>query len=134
VLTVWDNFSMRRVIEPLVLFALLVTSAACHPGPLVGATRVEAGGTIAGIVSASGGSTALVGRKVTATNLATNAKYEATTATDGGYTIKVPEGRYHIEVELRSGEALSKRPADTRINNSDLDPHRDFVVTVKAPS
>jgi hypothetical protein len=46
----------------------------------------------------------------------------------------VPEGRYPIEVELRPGEALSTRPADTRINNSDLDPHRDFVVTVKAPS
>jgi len=119
---------MRRFIEPVVLFALLVTSAACHPGPLVGATRVEAGGTIAGIVSASG-SAALVGRKVTATNLATNAKYDATTGADGGYTIKVPEGRYHIEVELRSGETLSKRPNDTRINNSDLDSGRDFVVT-----
>jgi hypothetical protein len=82
-----------------VLFALLVTSAACHPGPLVGATRVEAGGTIAGIVSASGGSTALVGRKVTATNLATNAKYEATTATDGDARVQLA----HFFLELLAG-------------------------------
>ena len=54
---------------------------------------------------------------MTVTNVATHAKYEATTATDGGYTIKVPEGTYHIEVELRPGETLSKRPADTKINN-----------------
>lgn len=124
---------MRRFIKPVVLFALLVPSAACHPGPVIGGTRVEAGGTIAGIVSASG-SVALTGRKVTVTNVATSAKYEATTATDGGYTIKVPEGTYHIEVELRPGETLSKRPADTHINNSDLDPGRDFVVTVRPPS
>jgi hypothetical protein len=125
---------MCRFLKPVVLFALLVASVACHPGPLIGATRVEAGGTIAGIVSASGGSVALTGRKVTVTNVATNAKYEVTTATDGGYTIKVPEGTYHIEVELRPGETLSKRPDDTHINNSDLDPRRDFVVTVRPPS
>jgi hypothetical protein len=125
---------MCRFMKPVVLFALLVASAACHPGPLIGATRVEAGGTIAGIVSASGGSVALTGRKVTVTNVASNAKYEVTTATDGGYTIKVPEGTYHIEVELRPGETLSKRPDDTHINNSDLDPRRDFVVTVRPPS
>jgi hypothetical protein len=54
---------------------------------------------------------------VTVTNVATNAKYEATTATDGGYTTKVPEATYHIEVKLRPGETLSTRPADTKINN-----------------
>jgi hypothetical protein len=121
---------MRRFIEPVVLFALLVACAACHPGPVIGGTRVSVGGTIAGIVSASGGSIALTGRKVTAIDVATNAKYETSTAANGGYTIKVPEGTYHLEVELRPGETLSKRPADTHINNSDLDPRRDFVVTV----
>jgi hypothetical protein len=60
-------------------------------------------------------------------------RYEITTAADGGYTIKVPEGTYHLELELRPGETLSKRPADTHINNSDLDPRRDFVVTVSPP-
>ena len=71
---------------------------------------------------------------MTVINVATDTKYEATTATDGRYTIKVPEGTYHIEVELRPGETLSKRPADTKINNSDLDAGRDFVVTVRPSS
>jgi hypothetical protein len=31
---------------------------------------------------------------------------------------------------LRAGETLQTRPGDTRINNSDLDSGRDFVITV----
>jgi len=46
----------------------------------------------------------------------------------------VPVGTYRIEVELRGGEALSKQPAETHVNNGDLDSARDFVVTVKAPA
>ena len=80
---------------------------------------------------------ALANRKVTATNVATGTRYDATTGINGGYTIKVPEGTYRLEVELRDGEAVAKQPDQTHINNSDLDPHRDFVITVKraaAPS
>jgi hypothetical protein len=46
--------------------------------------------------------------------------------------MKVPEGTYRIDVELRAGEALVKRPDDTRVRNSDLDAQRDFVIGVKA--
>ena len=68
---------------------------------------------------------------VTAINTATNAKYESTTAANGGYTIKVPEeGRYRIEVELRDGEVVAKGPGETVVNNGDLDPGRDFEITV----
>jgi len=111
---------------------VLVGAVACHPGqPVIGGDKLQVGGTIAGSVSASGGSLALASRKVTATNTATKAKYEATTAANGGYTIKVPEGTYHIEVELRPGETLVTRPDDVRIHNGDLDAGRHFVVTVK---
>ena len=61
--------------------------------------KASVGGTIAGIVS-SDANAALANRKVTATNVATGTKYDATTATNGGYTIKVPEGTYKLEVEL----------------------------------
>jgi hypothetical protein len=57
--------------------------------------------------------------------------YEATTGVDGGYTVQVPKGTYHIEVALKAGESCSKRPSDTHINAGDLDPHRDFVITGK---
>lgn len=119
---------MRRV----VLLLVLTSSIGCHPGqPLVGGVKQPAGGTIAGTVSASDPTVALTGRKVTLTEVTTNAHYDTTTAANGGYTIQVPEGTYRIEVELRPGETLEKRPADTQVNRSDLDAGRDFVVTVK---
>jgi hypothetical protein len=117
---------------PLAIIALL-GALACHPGQAVigGNNKLKVGGTISGSVSASESSTALVSRKVTAINTATNAKYESTTAANGGYTIKVPAGTYRIDVELRSGETLTERPDEVRIHDGDLDARRDFVVTVK---
>jgi len=112
--------------------SLVLVSIACHPGqPVIGGEKLPVGGTISGVVSAAAGSVALASRKVTAINTATNAKYESTTASNGGYTIKVPEGTYRIEVELRAGEVLAKQPDETRIHSGDLDARRDFVVTVR---
>jgi hypothetical protein len=42
----------------------------------------------------------------------------------------VPEGTYRLEVELLTGEAVEKHPEETRINKSDLDPRRNFVITL----
>jgi Carboxypeptidase regulatory-like domain len=117
-----------RVIHILLILGALA-SAACHPGPVIGAgERPAVGGTIAGIVSTDG-KAAVPGRKVTAINTETGAQFDATTGTNGGYTIKVPEGTYRLEVELRAGETVAKHPAPTRVNKSDLDPRRDFVIT-----
>lgn len=101
-------------------------------GPVIdtGSKPEGVGGTIAGFVRSSGG-TPLAGRKVTATNVVSAVRYEASSAINGGYTIKVPRGKYRLEVELRPGEALEKDPVETEVNTSDLDPHRDFVVTIK---
>jgi hypothetical protein len=118
----------------LLLCCVLLTSAACHPGPVIdlGAKQPSVGGTIAGVVTTTDPLVAVPGRKVTATETKTRSQYDATTAVNGGYTIKVPEGTYRMDVELHEGEALAKRPDETRVTNSDLDPHRDFVITVKA--
>ena len=69
--------------------------------------------------------------KVTAIEVTTGARYDTTTAINGGYTIKVPVGVYRLELELRSGETIEKAPAETRVYKSDLDAARYFVVTVK---
>lgn len=118
-----------RLLHVLLAVGLL-TSVGCHPGPVIGSGPKPAsvGGTIAGIVSTDG-KAAVPGRKVTATDTGTGARFEATTGVNGGYTIKVPEGTYRIEVEMQPGEKLAKQPGETRINRSDLDPHRDFVIT-----
>ena len=113
-----------------VLTLSILTAAGCHPGPVIGpGDKLPVGGTIAGIVS--DGSAAVPGRKVIATDVASGARYEATTGANGGYTIKVPEGTYRLEVELRPGEVVVKQPDQTRVNKSDLDPRRDFTIAVK---
>ncbi|MEO6239183.1 MAG: carboxypeptidase-like regulatory domain-containing protein [Vicinamibacterales bacterium] len=114
----------------IIVAAALLASAACHPGPIIdtGSKPAAVGGTIAGIVSTEG-NTALAGRKVTAIESAKGTRYEATTGVNGGYTIQVPEGTYRLEVQLRDGERVAKQPPETRIGKSDLDPHRDFVIT-----
>ena len=110
----------------LVLAAL--ASVACHPGPVIDTgPRPPVSGTIAGIVSTDGNA-ALAGRRVTAVDTVSGSRFEATTGTNGGYTIKVPEGMYRLEVELRPGEKVAKQPEETRVNRSDLDPRRDFMI------
>jgi hypothetical protein len=114
----------------IVLGVALLTSLACRPGPVIdtGSKPPVVRGTIAGIVSTSSNA-ALAGRKVTAIDTVTGKRYEATTGTNGGYTIQVPEGTYRLEVQLQQGERVTKQPADTKVDKADLDPHRDFVIT-----
>ena len=116
--------------QHLSLSVVLLAFLACHPGPKIGtaARPPETGGTIAGIVSTDGNAP-LEGRRVTATNIATGTRYTATTASNGGYTMKVPEGSYRLEIQLEPGEKLAKEPGETKIDKSDLDPHRNFVIT-----
>jgi hypothetical protein len=118
---------------PVVVAVALLTSLACHPKPIVdtGPKPAAIGGTIAGLVSTDG-NVAIAGRKVTAIETATGTRYEATTGTNGGYTIQVPEGTYRLEVQLRDGERVSKQPDETRVNKSDLDSGRDFVITARS--
>lgn len=116
-----------KVIKLLLAFTLL-TVAGCHPGPVVSAgPKPDVGGTIAGIVSTDTNA-AVSGRKVTAIDAKTGSRFDATTGVNGGFTIKVPQGTYRLEVELQPGETVAKQPAETHINRSDLDPKRDFVI------
>ena len=115
------------------LVSVVVVSAACHVDrPIVDRHPTPSvGGTIAGIVTTSDPFVAVPGRKVTATEIDKGSHYESTTAANGGYTIRVPEGTYRIEIELRASETLAKRPEQTHINNGDTDAGRNFVITAK---
>lgn len=114
---------------PHILVALgLLASTACHPGPVIDTGPDQpVGGTIAGIVSTDT-NTPVSGRKVTAIDTASGARFEARTGPNGGYTIKVPRGTYRLEVELLAGEKIVKQPDATEVNRSDLDPDRHFVI------
>ena len=87
-------------------------------------------GTIAGHIRTSGDA-AVVSRVVRAVSVSTGEKFETSTNNAGTYTLKVPPGRYRLEVELRDGERLTKQPEETQVNPSDLDPDRDFVIDVR---
>jgi hypothetical protein len=110
--------------------ALLLSIGCHHPGPVIdnGPKPPNVGGTIAGIVT-NQGNVPVAGRKVTAIETTAGTRFDATTAGNGGYTIKVPQGTYRLELELRGGEKIAKQPDETKINKGDLDPHRDFVVS-----
>ena len=123
---------MRSLCASTFLCAALLLSTACrHPGSVINPDpKPSVGGTIAGVVRS--GSSPLVGRKVTAVNVATGASFSASTGANGGYTINVPEGTYRIDLETQAGESLGKRPAQTQVNHSDLDSALDFEVTGSA--
>jgi hypothetical protein len=111
--------------------ALLLMGGCAPRGPVIdtGNAPPDVGGTIAGTVRASDGSTSLSARQVTATDASTGTRFMASTASNGGYTIKVPAGTYRLQVELRPGEALVMEPESTQVNVGDLDAGRDFVIT-----
>jgi len=76
---------MTRLPYAIFIFSVcgVLASAACHPGPVLPAGKLDVGGTIAGIVS-SVGKAPEPNRKVTATNVATGERFEATTGVNGG--------------------------------------------------
>jgi carboxypeptidase family protein len=121
---------LRRV---AIVSTIFLASCASSHGTVIGSgdKLANVGGTISGIVRTSA-DTPLPGRKVTVVNVDTGEKLEASTAVNGGYTIKVPRGHYRIEVELRPGEALSAKPDDVHISTSDIDAGRNFVITAKS--
>ena len=110
------------------------TVGACHGPVITTDPGLKAGGTIAGIVRATDGSVSARHAQGDGDSCVSGARFETTTGVNGGYTIKVPqEGRYRIEVELRDGEVIAKGPGETDINNGDLDPGRDFEITIGRP-
>jgi hypothetical protein len=121
-----------RVRYSLLVAVMALGLVGCRTGvPVVdrGEKPVSQAGTIAGHVRSSG-DVAVVSRIVRAVSLSTGEKFETTTNNAGTYTLKVPPGRYRLEVELRQGERLTKQPGETQINPSDLDPDRNFVIDV----
>ena len=119
-------------LRALTVAGALLLSLGCHPGVPVIDTgpKPDVGGSISGRVVTGDGASALSARKVTAVNMATGARFDVSTATNGGYTVRVPPGMYKLEVELRDGETLATGPESTDVAVGDLDAGRDFVVTV----
>jgi Carboxypeptidase regulatory-like domain len=112
------------------LAALLYVSACRQGVPVVdlGPKPPSPLGTITGIVRGPERMSAVVGRTVELINVDTGEKHSTTTASNGGFTIQLPKGKYRLELALRAGETLLKRPDIVDLDHGDIDSHIEFVV------
>ena len=110
--------------------ALIATLVACHGRPVVdlGAKPPSSDGTISGIVRGPEGTSAIEGRDVAVVNMNTGERQHTVTNNAGGFTFKVAPGKYRVELSLRDGETLIKKPDIIDVNRSDVDAHADFIV------
>jgi hypothetical protein len=121
-----------RLCSAVIVLTLFLASCIARGSVISPGSRPpNTGGTISGLVRSAGDNAPLSGRKVTIVNLETGEKLETSTAVNGGYTIKVPQGNYRVEVEVRQGEVVTEKPDDVHISKSDLDAGRNFTIAVK---
>ena len=92
------------------------------PGP------ARADGTISGTVRGPEGTSPIEGRMVEVVNMATGERQQVATNSAGGFTFKVKPGKYQVQLALREGEVLVKKPSVINVNRSDVDAHADFVI------
>ena len=110
----------------------LLYSAACRQGvPVVdlGPKPPSPLGTITGIVHGPDATSGMEGRTVEIVNVATGEKHSATTVSNGGFTIQLPKGKYRLDLLLRAGETIVKRPDVVDLDRGDIDSHIEFVVS-----
>lgn len=125
------RFRSFRVTSTALAILALVTVAACRQGvPVIDTTPrpVQADGTISGTVRGPAGTSPVEGRLVRVVNVDTGERQQATTNNAGGFTFKVKPGKYQVELPLRDGEVLVKKPGIISVNRSDVDAHADFVL------
>jgi hypothetical protein len=111
--------------------AVLLSLFACRRGtPVIDTSPepIQADVTISGMVRGPEGSTPIEGRTVEVVNVDTGEQQRVATSNTGGFTSKVKPGRYRVELTLREGETLVKKPGVLNVNRSDVDAHADFVI------
>ena len=85
------------------------------------------GGTIAGVVTGPADRT-LADRIVTVVNIDTGAQYETATGETGSYTLRVPPGRYRIEIQLRENEQMAEKDAPILVVSGGIDVQKNVDV------
>jgi len=111
---------------------VLLMSGACRQGvPAVdlGPKPPNARGTITGIVRGPEGTSPIVGRTVEIVETTTGQRHSVQTGANGGFTIQVPAGKYRLELPLRDGETIVKRPGIVDLEKGDIDSHIEFVLS-----
>ncbi len=89
----------------------------------------EVHGKISGTVRGPEGGTPVTGRTVEIVNVATGERRTAITSEAGGFSVDVPAGEYRLDLALRDGEMLVKRPDVVVLDQRDSASHVEFAVT-----
>jgi hypothetical protein len=121
------TLSFCRRILPVVL---LILAAACRPGvPVVDPSErpPSLDGTVSGHLATTSGDR-VAGRKIELVEISTGSRHSVTTDANGAFTVKVPPGKYRLDVELQSGERVERAPKEIDINKSDLDSSLEIVI------
>lgn len=109
----------------------LPSISACRRGvPVIDPApkRLEAAGTISGTVRGPERTSPVDGRMVEVVNLDTGERQRVMTNNVGGFAFKLKPGKYRVELALREGESLVRKPTILELNRSDVDAHADFVL------
>jgi hypothetical protein len=70
----------------------------------------------------------VAGRQVAAVEVDTGERYETNTNVVGTYTVMLPPGRYRVEVDLASGEAIVEEPGVVEVGPGELAEDQDFTL------
>ena len=93
-----------------------------------GPRPAQADGTISGTVRGPEGTSPVEGRTVEVENVDTGERRRTSTNNAGGFTFKLPPGKYRVTLTLLAGEALLRQPGVLKLDRSDVDAFADFVI------
>jgi hypothetical protein len=109
----------------------LILGAGCRqgvPAPDTVPQAPQGQALISGTVRGTEGVLPVAGRTLAIIDVATGQQRTVRTGSSGGFSVAVPAGRYRLEMSLRDGEKLIKRPDVVDLDRADTDANIEFVL------
>ena len=110
--------------------AMLLSGVGCRrvPPAVDVDARPAPSATVTGVVRMTESSSAAAGRTVEIVNTATGERRIVRTTDNGGFALVVPAGRYRLDVTLRDGETIVKRPGILEMESGVVGSPIEFVL------
>ena len=121
---------MNALLSLMLAVLVFLPLAGCRRGMAVDTLPqpAPANGLLRGTIRGSERSIPLDGRTVEVVNVATRQCQRATTSDTGGFSMRLAPGKYRVDLLLRDGESVVKRPGIIVLDASDPDARADFEV------
>jgi hypothetical protein len=110
--------------------AMLLFGVGCRrvPPAVDLSARPAPSATVTGVVRVTEASRSVSGRTVEIVNTSTGERRSVQTTDNGGFALAVPAGRYRVDVTLRDGETIVKRPGILDMQGGAVGSPIEFVV------